>query len=174
MLSCWVSSSEVEQDFSYVQLLQTKSKIGDQHLHYLLKVLLDGPSPQDLAPQQTVRGMSTYTATQAVLRCQAQYRKDYGTAVNQRKKPHLPRRVRVNAPQRAARGVQGFLRERQHEMATLARDSELLSDQQLAEQSRLESATKSAVSARETADLKSLSETLEEKQAIAFRWCNEF
>ncbi|CAE7446525.1 unnamed protein product, partial [Symbiodinium sp. CCMP2592] len=165
MLSIWVSSSELEQDFSYLQLFQLKSRICETHLRDLLKVLLDGPSVSDLCPMsRSSDGKMQYTSTDMILRCQALYRKTFGTAKNQRKTPDLPRR-KLSEKTAAPKGVQGFLRVRHDEITSLMKQQrEASGSDQTLEQAGLEEITANSATKKATAKQQSLCKTMRDNQ----------
>ena len=82
MLCFWASTAELEQNFSYLKLIESGKKLGAEYTHAVMKVLLDGPSPAHLSP---VNASGQYVVTERIQRVQRQYLKLYGSSKNQRK-----------------------------------------------------------------------------------------
>lgn len=123
MFSMWESTCELEQDFSYYRMLagRHKAKTSPDLIACLLKVLLDGPRPEDLVPfHKEVNGSVTYMPSPKVFEIQYAYRQAYGVTKLRKKKADnaekLPRRETKSRAKK--RGLAAFLRAREQEMTS--------------------------------------------------------
>ncbi len=119
MLAIWESTTEVEQNFSSVRLLTSscKSSTSEQSVKHCLKVLLDGPKPEEVAPFVKNASLAeAYVVTYWVKTVQARWRKVFGNAQNHRKST-LPRRTLQKRPKK---GMPGFLEKQEHCQRNLA------------------------------------------------------
>ena len=122
MFSMWESTCELEQDFNYYRMLggRQKANTSPDLIACLLKVLLDGPSPQDLAPfHKQANGSVTYVPSHKVLQIQCAYRQAYGVTLLRKRTADdekLPRRETKSRAKK--RGLAAFLRVREQEMTS--------------------------------------------------------
>ena len=116
MLCFWASTAELEQNFGYLNLIESGKKLGAEYTHAVMKVLLDGPSPAHLSP---VNASGQYVVTERIQRVQRQYLKLYGSSKNQRQS-ELPRRTLAKP---APKGLSGLLKNRHADIRALTAGS---------------------------------------------------
>ena len=115
MLTTWESTSSIEQSFAIARHLTSslKSNTSPATARNLLKVVLDGPQPEDVALHKICASSAEYQTSVWARRVQTAWRRRFGSATNHM---DLPRRT---LRPRAKRGLPKFLEEQSAEKAAL-------------------------------------------------------